>query len=136
MSLKTILIVDDEPANLAIMEGILADSYTLVMARDGAEALRAVVKHRPALMLLDVGLPDIDGFELCRQVRQIDPVHNVKVIFVSGYSDAGHKAAGFKAGAVDYIVKPFTAQIVRAKVSAQLALVQEGACSKANTGRF
>ena len=62
MSLKTVLIVDDEPANLAIMDTILADSYTLVTALNGIEALRAAVKHKPALVMLDVGLPDIDGF--------------------------------------------------------------------------
>ncbi|MFT6429239.1 MAG: putative two-component system response regulator [Halopseudomonas sp.] len=127
MSLKTILIVDDEPANLAIMDGILADSYTLVTARNGAEALRAVVKHRPSLVLLDIGLPDIDGYALCRQIRQLDSAHDMQVIFVTGYGDAAHEAAGFEAGGVDYIVKPLMPQIVRARVSAHLARVQVSA---------
>jgi len=124
MSHPSILIVDDEPANLAIMESILASSYTLVTARNGAEALSAVVRHRPALVLLDVGLPDIDGYALCRQIRQIDPTHNVQVIFVTGYTDTEHEAAGFEAGGVDYLVKPVMPQIVRARVSAHLARVQ------------
>ncbi|MFT5644358.1 MAG: putative two-component system response regulator [Janthinobacterium sp.] len=124
MSLRTILIVDDEPVNLAIMEGILAANYTLVVARNGAEALSAIVKHQPSMVLLDVGLPDIDGYELCRQIRQIDPTHSVQVIFVTGYSDAEHEAAGFEAGGVDYIIKPVTPQIVRARVSAHLARVE------------
>lgn len=124
MNLKTILIVDDEPANLAVMEHILAGSYTLVVARDGAQARRAIVKHRPSMVLLDVGLPDIDGYELCRQLIQLDPTQSVQVIFVTGYSDAAHEAAGFDAGGVDYIVKPVTPQIVRARVSAHLARVQ------------
>jgi putative two-component system response regulator len=127
MRLKTILIVDDEPANLAIMESILASSYTLVTARNGAETLRAVVKHKPALVLLDVGLPDMDGYDLCRQIREVDPTHSVQVIFVTGYSDAAHEAAGFEAGGVDYIVKPVLPQIVRARVSAHLALVKVSA---------
>ena len=124
MSHPTILIVDDEPVNLAIMESILASSYTLVVARSGAEALSAVVRHRPALVLLDVGLPDIDGYALCRQIRQIDPTHDLQVIFVTGYTDTEHEAAGFEAGGVDYIVKPVMPQIVRARVSAHLARVQ------------
>jgi putative two-component system response regulator len=124
MNHQTILIVDDEPTNLAIMERILASSYTLVTARNGAEALSAVVKHQPELVLLDVGLPDIDGYALCRQIRQIDPMQSVQVIFVTGHSDAEHEAAGFEAGGVDYIAKPVMPQIVRARVSAHLARVQ------------
>ncbi len=130
MSQKTILIVDDEPINLAIMESALADSYTLVTARSGAEALRAVVKHQPALVLLDIGLPDSDGFELCQQIRQLDPTGCLQVVFVTGYRDPEHETAGFEAGAVDYIVKPIVAQIVRARVSAHLARVQVAALEK------
>ena len=124
MSLKTLLIVDDEPINLAILERALADSYELVTARNGAEARRAVVKHQPSLALLDIGLPDIDGYDLCRQLRQLDPTGCLQVIFVTGYSSPEHEAAGFEAGGVDYIVKPLLAQIVRARVSAHLARVQ------------
>ena len=130
MSNQTLLIVDDEPANLALMDSILADEYTLVAARNGAEALTAVVKHRPALVLLDVGLPDIDGYALCRQIQQIDPTQRVQVIFVSGYSDPLHEAAGFDAGGVDYIVKPVLPQLVRARVSAHLARVQASVLEK------
>ncbi len=130
MGAKTILIVDDEPANLALMDGILADDYTLVAARNGAEALAAVVKHQPALVLLDVGLPDIDGYVLCRQIQQVDPTQRVQVIFVTGYSDAAHEAAGFDAGGVDYIVKPVLPQIVRARVSSHLARVQATALTQ------
>ncbi len=124
MTLQTILIVDDEPANLAIMESILAASYKLVFARNGRETLAAMLKHRPALVLLDVGLPDTNGYDLCRQIKQIDANKSVQVIFVTGYTDTTHEAAGFDAGGVDYIVKPVLPQIVRARVSAHLALVQ------------
>ena len=124
MGAQTLLIVDDEPANLAVMDGILSDTYKLVTARNGAETLAAVLKHRPALVLLDVGLPDIDGYALCRQILQVDPTQRVQVIFVTGYGDAAHEAAGFDAGGVDYIVKPVLPQIVRVRVSAHLARVQ------------
>ena len=124
MALQTILIVDDEPANLALMATILSDNYKLVFARNGTETLAAVAKHQPAMVLLDVGLPDIDGYVLCREIKKIDKSLNLQVIFVTGYTDSAHEAAGFEAGGVDYIVKPVLPQIVRARVSAHLARVQ------------
>ena len=124
MALQTLLIVDDEPANLSIMESILSANYRLVFARSGSETLAAVVKHRPALVLLDVGLPDINGYDLCRQIRQIDGSQDIQVIFVTAYSDMAHEAAGFDAGGVDYMVKPVFPQLVRARVSAHLSRVQ------------
>ena len=124
MALQTILVVDDEPANLSLMQEILADSYKLVFARNGQETLAAVEKHHPALVLLDVGLPDINGYDLCRQIKQLDPTQGLQVIFVTGYSDSEHEAAGFDAGGVDYISKPVLPQIVRARVSAHLSMVR------------
>lgn len=124
MSLQTILIVDDEPANLAIMQKILANSYKLVFARNGMETLAAVEKHRPALVLLDVGLPDISGYDLCRQIKQLDTTQGLQVIFITGFTDAEHEAAAFDAGGVDYISKPVLPQIVRARVSAHMSLVR------------
>ena len=124
MYIPTILVVDDEPANLAIMREILEKNYVLAFARNGAETLAAVMKHRPALVLLDIGLPDINGYELCRQIKQLDTTHNVQVIFVTGYADVVHEAAGFDAGAVDYIAKPVSPAIVRARVGAHLSMVR------------
>ena len=124
MNLQTILIVDDEPANLALMQEILADSYKLVFARNGEETLTAVQKHWPALVLLDVGLPDMNGYDLCRQIKQLDPTQGIQVIFVTGYTNSAHEAAGFDAGGVDYIFKPVLPQIVRARVSAHLSMVR------------
>ena len=120
----TILIVDDEPTNLALMRETLAGSYTLAFARNGAEALNAIAKHRPALVLLDVDLPDVNGFELCRKIKLMDETHAIKIIFVTGFTDPGHETAGFEAGGVDYIVKPFSPNIVRARVSAHLSMVR------------
>lgn len=124
MSLPIILIVDDEPANLAIMRDILDDAYTLVFARNGSETLTAVAKHAPAMVLLDVGLPDMNGYELCSQIKRIDKTGNVQVIFVTGYTDVAHETAGFDAGGVDYIVKPVSPPIVRARVATHLSLVR------------
>ena len=124
MSHQTILIVDDEPANLAIMQKILCDSYKLVFARNGVETLAAVEKHRPAMVLLDVGLPDISGYDVCRQIKHLDTAQGLQVIFITGFTDAEHEAAAFDAGGVDYISKPVLPQIVRARVRAHLSLVR------------
>ena len=123
MYVPTILVVDDEPANLAIMREILEKTYVLAFARNGTEALAAVLKHRPALVLLDIGLPDIHGYELCRQIKQLDATQSVQVIFVTCYADMAHETAGFAAGAVDYITKPVSPPIVLARVAAHLSLV-------------
>ncbi len=106
------------------MRETLAGTYTLAFARNGAEALAAIAKHRPALVLLDVDLPDANGFDLCRQIKRMDAMEAIKIIFVTGFTDPEHEAAGFEAGGVDYIVKPFFPGIVRARVSAHLSLVR------------
>jgi putative two-component system response regulator len=124
VSLQTILIVDDEPANLAVMQTILADSYRLVFARNGTETLAAITKHQPDLVLLDVGLPDINGYDLCRKIKQLDTAQGLQVIFVTSFADSAHEEAGFGAGGVDYISKPVLPQIVRARVSAHLSMVR------------
>ncbi|OBV37817.1 HD domain-containing phosphohydrolase [Janthinobacterium psychrotolerans] len=124
MSAPVILVVDDEPANLAQLRSILGQDYQMVYARDGAEAMAAVLKHRPALVLLDVGLPDICGYVLCTELRRIDPGQALQVIFITANSGAEQEAAGFAAGGVDYIVKPVHAPLVRARVAAHLSLVR------------
>jgi putative two-component system response regulator len=123
MMRQTILIVDDEPGNLVIMRDILADSYKLVFARNGKETVAAVLKHRPAMVLLDIGLPDTDGYALCRRIKSLDTSGRIQVIFVTGYTDAQHETAGFEAGSVDYITKPVSRPVVRARVRAHLSLV-------------
>jgi len=124
MGIQTILIVDDEPGNLVIMGDILANSYKLVFARNGGETLVAVAKHRPVMVLLDIGLPDTDGYVLCRQIKEIDKDSTIQVIFVTAYTDMAHETAAFDAGAVDYIVKPVSPPVVRARVAAHLSMVR------------
>ena len=128
----TILIVDDEPSNLAIMRDILRDHYRLVFARSGAEAEAAVRRQRPAMVLLDIGLPDTDGVSLCRRLKALDPDNAMRVIFVTGYRDVEHEEAGFEAGCVDYIVKPVAPSLVRARVAAHLALVRTSALERSH----
>ncbi len=119
-----ILIVDDEPQNLAALEQILSHQYRLVFARNGADALRAVDKHRPALILLDIQMPDMDGYGVCRALKNNPQTAAIPVIFVSSLSEVRDEAEGFAVGAVDYIVKPVSPAIVVARIKTHLSLVR------------
>ena len=124
MHVGPILIVDDEPQNLAALEQILSPHHLLVFARNGAEALAAVQKHRPSLVLLDIEMPDMSGYAVCRALKASQATENIPVIFVSGLSAVGDEATGFEVGAVDYIVKPVSPPIVLARVRTHLSLVR------------
>ncbi|NEV60799.1 response regulator [Thiorhodococcus minor] len=124
MSSDPLLIVDDDPQNLALMRQILAAHHRLVFARSGTEALAAATKCWPALILLDIQMPDMDGYAVCRALKADPQTAAIPVIFVTALSEVGDEAAGFAAGAVDYIVKPLSAPIVQARVETHLSLVQ------------
>lgn len=124
MSHRPILIVDDEPANLAAMRSILSAQYPLVFANSGAAALAAARKHDPALVLLDIQMPDVDGYAVCRELKADPATQHTPVIFVTSLAESGHEAAGFEVGAVDYIVKPVSPAIVLARVGTHLSLVK------------
>jgi putative two-component system response regulator len=125
-----ILIVDDEPANLAILRQILSPHYPLVFAKSGSEALAATEKHAPALILLDILMPDMDGYAVCRKLKASPQTENIPVIFITGLSEVGDEATGFEAGAVDYIVKPVSPAIVLARVRTHLSLVSAAQLEK------
>lgn len=121
---NTILIVDDEPINLAVMEVALKDDYRLVFARNGLDAMAAALKHLPALILLDIQMPDMNGYAVCHQLKADPRTEGIPVIFISGLADAGHEEEGFACGAVDYIHKPISRAILRARVQTHLSLVR------------
>ncbi|MCV2352928.1 response regulator [Paucibacter sp. B2R-40] len=123
MSNSPLLIVDDDPSNLAVLRQILSPLYPLVFARSGLDAIAAAHKHAPALVLLDVQMPGMDGYSVCRQLKADAATHAIPVIFVTSLSEVGDEARGFAAGAVDYIIKPVSAPIVLARVKAHLSLV-------------
>jgi len=123
MKQAPILCVDDDPSNLAILRQILRYDHALVFATGGAEALAAVAKHHPSLILLDVDMPEMDGFEACRRLKRDRLTEHIPVIFVTSRSDEAHETAGFDAGGADYITKPISAAIVRARVRLHLSLV-------------
>jgi putative two-component system response regulator len=119
-----ILAVDDEASNLQLLRQILQDHYRLLFAKDGARALELARRERPALILLDVMMPGMSGHEACRQLKDDPATAGIPVIFVTALSDPEDEVQGFDAGAVDYITKPVSAPIVRARVRTHLSLVR------------
>ncbi len=119
----TILIVDDEPANLSVLFELLGQAgYRLLAAEDGQGAVRSVEKSRPDLVLLDIKLPDMDGFEVYRQLQERDLTDGLIVIFLSVLDDVESILRGFDLNAVDYITKPFNPPEVVARVQKHLLL--------------
>ncbi|MBL8481016.1 MAG: response regulator [Rhodocyclaceae bacterium] len=124
MPARKILVVDDEPTNLQLINSILGRDYRLVFARSGVEALQAAEKHRPALILLDVCMPGMDGYAVCRTLKAQVDTAAIPVIFVTALSEDSEESCGFDAGAVDYITKPFSPAVVSARVRTHLSLVR------------
>lgn len=122
-----ILIVDDEPANLKVLRQVLQDSYRLSFARSGEAALELLDKEDIDLILLDIMMPDMTGFEVCEKVKGNSDTARIPVIFVTALKDTIDEETGFKLGAVDYITKPIVPAIVRARVKTHLSLVQADA---------
>jgi len=122
--LSLILVVDDEPSNLAMMRQILGDKYQLVYAKNGASTLAAAEKYNPSLILLDINLPDMDGYEICKQLKGNPNTAHIPIIFVTTMNSNQDEEIGLKMGAVDYITKPFSPAIVLARVQIHLSLVK------------
>lgn len=122
-SADTILIVDDNPANLGVLSDLLdREGFEVRVARSGQIALERVRYARPHLILLDVMMPGIDGFETCRQLKADPTLAEVPVIFMTALGDSQSKVTGINAGAVDYITKPFQQEEVVARVKLHLRL--------------
>ena len=119
-----LLVVDDEAANLQLLRQILQDDYALLFAKDGARALALAQQERPALILLDVMMPGMSGHDACRRLKAEPQTAAIPVIFVTALDDMRDELSGFEAGAVDYITKPLSPAIVRARVRTHLSLVR------------
>jgi len=118
-----IVIVDDNPTNLGVLFDFLTDSgFKVLVAQDGESALQKVEYARPDLILLDVMMPGIDGFETCRQLKAKASTQDIPVIFMTALSDTVDKVKGFNLGAVDYITKPVQQEEVRARVTTHLTI--------------
>jgi serine phosphatase RsbU (regulator of sigma subunit) len=125
---KTVLLVDDTPANIQVVNSILKDTYKIRIATNGAKALElANVIPPPDLILLDVVMPEMDGYEVCTRLKTDANTRDIPVIFLTGQTEIEDETKGFEVGAVDYIHKPFSPAVVKARVQTHLVLrgVQE-----------
>jgi signal transduction histidine kinase len=120
--LHRILIVDDHPTNLAVLEELLGDTYPLTMVTSGEAALARAMEVAPALILLDVMMPGINGYETCRRLRALPMLQPPKIIMVSAKAMVVERLRGYEAGADDYVTKPFDPQELLAKVRVYLQL--------------
>ena len=120
--LKQVLIVDDEPANIHVLAEALAGLYEVRFATEGARALELAIANPPDVILLDVVLPGIDGFELLRRLKDAPETRHVPVIFVTAMDQSSDEEHGLLLGAVDYVTKPIRPAIVRARVRTHIEL--------------
>lgn len=119
-----ILVVDDEAANLQVLKQILQEDYRLFFAKDGIKAIELAISEKPNLILLDVMMPGMTGHETCKKLRNEPSTSRIPVIFVTAMAEEEDEADGFEAGAVDYITKPVSPAIVKARVKTHLSLVR------------
>jgi diguanylate cyclase (GGDEF)-like protein len=117
-----LLVVDDQPINIQVMHQIFSTDFQVFMATSGAQALAICKDNPPDLVLLDIVMPEMDGFEVCEQLKADPATSNIPVIFVTAHTDAAQETRGLDAGAVDFISKPVNPSVVRARVKTHLTL--------------
>jgi len=118
----TVLVVDDTPTNLSLLANLLKEQYRIRVASDGAKALELAFAAPPDLVLLDIMMPEMDGYEVCRRLKANDATQHVPVIFLSAKAEIADEELGFRVGAVDFIHKPFSPPIVAARVKTHLEI--------------
>lgn len=117
-----LLVVDDQPINIQVMYQAFAGDYQVFMATSGTQALAICKDNPPDLILLDVVMPEMDGFEVCTRLKADDATRNIPVMFVTAHTDSAQETHGLSLGAVDFIAKPVNPAVVRARVKTQLTL--------------
>ncbi|MDJ0450998.1 diguanylate cyclase [Methylocystis sp. JR02] len=122
---QKVLIADDDAVNREVLGELLKPEYTVLLAKNGVQALERAARHQPDLILLDVMMPDMDGYEVLRRLRADPQLAHISVIFISGLDRPEDEAAGLKMGAADYIVKPFNQTVVMARVALHLQVVRQ-----------
>ena len=143
----TVLVVDDEPLNVRILAGVLKDGYRVVTAGSGREALELASSERPDLVLLDAMMPGLDGYEVCRRLKEDRRTRAIPVVFLTARDDEGGETRGFEIGGIDCIAKPMSPPVVLARVRNQVELSryrerldalswQDGLTGIANRRRF
>lgn len=121
----TVLIVDDEPANIDVLKDVLLPYYHVKAAPNGLVALSILQKIKPDIVLLDVMMPNMDGFEVCQKIKSIPEIAAIPVIFVTALNQTINEQHGFEVGAVDYITKPISPQITLSRVKTHLTLANQ-----------
>ncbi len=124
-SRRKVLLVDDDPAHLDILEAILGSDHDVSAVTGGEEALRFVRAERPHIVLLDILMPDLNGYEVCRRLKALPETADIPVIFVTSRDADEDEARGLEYGAQDYITKPFCPAVVRARVRNHLLLAEQ-----------
>ena len=119
-----LLLVDDEPTNLQVLRHILQADYRLLFATDGERALQVAREQRPDLVLLDIMMPNMDGYAVCCALKADAATASIPVIFITALNDSQDETAGFDVGGVDYLTKPVSPPVVRARVRTHLSLVR------------
>ncbi|MGA1409322.1 MAG: response regulator [Prochlorotrichaceae cyanobacterium] len=120
-----VLIVDDIPTNLQMLMEILKEDYAVVTATSGEKALQLAAKFpQPDLILLDVMMPGMDGYEVCTQLKSNPQTQAIPIVFITALSEAGNEAQGFELGCIDYITKPFSPTVIKARLKSHLAIQQ------------
>jgi putative two-component system response regulator len=123
---QIILVVDDSPENIDILSGMLDQDFIIKVALNGERALKIARGDTPPdLILLDIMMPDIDGYEVCRRLKESKLTKNIPVIFITAKNEITDETKGFEIGAVDYIIKPLSAPVVKVRVNTHLALYDQ-----------
>ncbi|MBF0133783.1 MAG: two-component system response regulator [Magnetococcales bacterium] len=117
-----ILTVDDTPANIDVIKGILFNDFVVQVALNGQTALRIIERRKPDLILLDIMMPEMDGYEVCRRIKAQEEWREIPIIFVTAMTDVENEAKGLHLGAVDYITKPISSPILLARIKTHLEL--------------
>jgi len=118
-----VLVVDDERYNINVLNDLLKEDYTIMAAKSGEQALKAAEKGKPDLILLDVMMPEMDGYEVCHKLKESPETKDIPVIFITALDDVSDETKGFECGAVDFICKPFHNAVVFARIRMHLELV-------------
>jgi CheY-like chemotaxis protein len=122
---NSILLVDDETANLLVLNHILGADYTLYTARDGLGAIKRAAEYPPDLILLDILMPGMDGYEVLSALKKAEKTRDIPVIFITGLRGSDDEEKGLLLGADDYISKPFNNTIVQSRVRNQIRIVNQ-----------
>ena len=118
-----ILVVDDKAVNVSLLIGILKTKYEVLVAKNGARGIDlAMSENQPDLILLDINMPEMDGFEVCRRLKEDEATKDIPVIFMTAVGDEDSEKKGFDMGCVDFLHKPFSPYIVKARVETHLKL--------------